>query len=472
MKPPLHKSLLFIHDILIIIIGIVISHYIYFHHSLLNYSDISYGHLRGYVILFFSVLIFLQGNHLYKYQVIFDRSRHTLALFKSLFTSLIILVFMSFIFKITEVTMSRILLGIIFIVLFILFFISRVIIAPQIYYWLVRTKRIKRNLLFIGAGELSIKKARYLKEDKRSYYNICGFLDDDESKQGKSIKGIPVLGSIKALKKIVDLYKIKEILISINNINYASLQAIIDLCKETQCPLHIISELYDIVPEKLEIEEIAGISAFRFQAYNQKSGYDFIKRILDVLISVLLIMVLSPVWIIIAILIKITSRGPVFYKARVIGKDGKEFDMLKFRSMYHNCNPKPHKDKVKEMINGNGSTKKLRGDSRITPLGKFLRKFSIDEFTQLWNVLKGQMSLVGPRPNVPYEYKIMDEWQKKRQSVLPGITGVWQVRGRDEVKFNELVVLDLYYIENRSIRLDIEILLKTITVVIFGKGGV
>jgi len=258
----------------------------------------------------------------------------------------------------------------------------------------------------------------------------------------------------------------------INNINYASLQAIIDLCKETQCPLHIISELYDIVPEKLEIEEIAGISAFRFQAYNQKSGYDFIKRILDVLISVLLIMVLSPVWIIIAILIKITSRGPVFYKARVIGKDGKEFDMLKFRSMYHNCNPKPHKDKVKEMINGNGSTKKLRGDSRITPLGKFLRKFSIDEFTQLWNVLKGQMSLVGPRPNVPYEYKIMDEWQKKRQSVLPGITGVWQVRGRDEVKFNELVVLDLYYIENRSIRLDIEILLKTITVVIFGKGGV
>jgi len=140
--------------------------------------------------------------------------------------------------------------------------------------------------------------------------------------------------------------------------------------------------------------------------------------------------------------------------------------------MYHNCNPKPHKDKVKEMINGNGNTKKLRGDSRITPIGKFLRKYSIDEFTQLWNVLKGDMSLVGPRPNVRYEYDLMENWQKKRQTVLPGMTGLWQVRGRDEVTFNDQVILDLYYIENRSLKLDLEILLKTIPAVIFGKGGV
>ncbi len=472
MKIPYHKFFLFIHDIIIIISGLVISHYIYSHQRLLNYSEISYGHLWGYVILFYSVLIFLQGNHLYKYQVIFDRSRHTLALLKSLFTSLIILIFISFIIKITEIAMGRILLGITFTTLFLLFFISRIIIVPQIYYWLVRNKRIKRNLLIIGAGELSIKKARYLKEDKRSYYNICGFLDDDESKQGRSFEGITVLGNIKDLKKVVDSYNIKEILISINNIKYERLQALIDLCRETQCPIHIISELYNIVPEKLEVEEIAGISAFRLQPYNQKSGYKIIKRIFDVLISILLIIILSPFWIIIALLVKITSRGPIFYKARVIGKDGCEFDMFKFRSMYHNCNPKPHKEKVKEMIDGNGTTKKLRGDTRITSLGKFLRKFSIDEFTQLWNVLKGEMSLVGPRPNVPYEYQIMDEWQKKRHSVLPGMTGIWQVGGRDEVKFNDQVVLDLYYVENRSLILDLEILLKTIPVVIFGKGGV
>jgi len=472
MKLPIHKFLLLIHDIIIIISGLVISHYIYFHHRFLNYADASYVYLWGYIILFFAVLIFFPVNHLYKYQVILDRSRHTLALLKSLVTSLIILIFVSFIFKITEVTMSRVLLGIIFTTLFILFLVSRVLIVPQIYYWLVRTTRINRNLLIIGAGDLSIKKVKYLKEDIRSYYNICGFLDDDESKQGQSFKNIPVLGNTKDLKKIVDSYKIKEILISINNIKYERLQAIIDLCKDTQCQIHIISELYNIVPEKLDVEEIAGISAFRLQAYNQKSSYEIIKIIFDVLISSLLIIVLSPVWIIIAFIIKITSRGPVFYKARVIGKDGCEFDMFKFRSMYHNCNPKPHKDKVKEMMNGNGTTKKLRGDTRITPLGKFLRKFSIDEFSQLWNVLKGEMSLVGPRPNVPYEYQIMDEWQKKRHSVLPGMTGIWQVGGRDEVKFNDQVVLDLYYVENRSLKLDLEILLKTIPVVLFGKGGV
>ncbi len=305
MKLPLHKSLLFIHDIIIIISGIIVSYYIYFHQRLINYSEISFGHLWGYVVLFFIILVFLQGNHLYKYQVILDRSRHTLALLQSLVTSLIILIFISFIFKITEVTISRVLLGITFTTLFILFFISRVLIVPQIYYWLVRTKRINRNLLIIGAGELSVKKVKYLKEDKMSYYNICGFLDDDETKQGKSFENIPVLGKVKDLKKVVNTYKIKEILISINNINYEKLQNLIELCKETQRPIHIVSELYNIIPEKLEVEEVAGISAFRLQPSIQKSNYETIKRIFDVLVSAFIIILLSPIWIIIAFLIKI-----------------------------------------------------------------------------------------------------------------------------------------------------------------------
>jgi lipopolysaccharide/colanic/teichoic acid biosynthesis glycosyltransferase len=123
------------------------------------------------------------------------------------------------------------------------------------------------------------------------------------------------------------------------------------------------------------------------------------------------------------------------------------------------------------MILKNEATTKLEDDPRITPLGKIMRKYSIDEFPQLWNVLIGEMSLVGPRPNVPYEFEHMKPWQKKRFSVLPGMTGLWQIKGRDEVKFTDQIVLDFFYIENRTIMLDLEILLKTIPVVVFGKGG-
>ena len=139
--------------------------------------------------------------------------------------------------------------------------------------------------------------------------------------------------------------------------------------------------------------------------------------------------------------------------------------------MYNKCSKEPHIQKAKKAILSNGDTRKLRDDQRITKVGRFLRKFSIDELPQLLNVIKGEMSLVGPRPNVPYEYEVMDDWQKKRQSVLPGMTGIWQIKGRDEVKYNDQVVLDLYYIEHRSLKLDLEIIFKTIPVVIFGRGG-
>jgi undecaprenyl-phosphate galactose phosphotransferase len=139
--------------------------------------------------------------------------------------------------------------------------------------------------------------------------------------------------------------------------------------------------------------------------------------------------------------------------------------------MYHNTSKKLHEDKVKDMITKNEATTKLENDPRITPFGRFIRKYSIDEFPQLWNVLIGDMSLVGPRPNVPYEYEHMEDWQKRRFEVLPGMTGLWQIKGRDEVKFTDQIVLDFFYIENRSVMLDLEILLKTIPVVVFGKGG-
>jgi lipopolysaccharide/colanic/teichoic acid biosynthesis glycosyltransferase len=201
-----------------------------------------------------------------------------------------------------------------------------------------------------------------------------------------------------------------------------------------------------------------------------------LKSIFDKVASFIGLILLSPFMTIISILIKISSPGPVFYKHERIGKDGKPFMFYKFRTMNIIEND-DDTERKKMMINfmkgmeSNGPNKKVINPKRVTRIGKFLRKTSLDELPQLLNVLKGDMSLVGPRPCLPYEYENLENWQKRRFTILPGCTGMWQVTGRSEVTFQESVVLDLYYINNLSPWLDLQLLIKTIPVMLFGKGG-
>jgi len=199
-----------------------------------------------------------------------------------------------------------------------------------------------------------------------------------------------------------------------------------------------------------------------------------IKRAFDILVSWTLLILGVPLFFIIALLIKLTSRGPVVYKQIRLGKDGKPFYFYKFRSMYMNSNPEIHKNYVIDLIKNNKSYErvyKLKNDPRITPLGRFLRRFSLDELPQLLNVLKGEMSLVGPRPPLPYEVEHYKPWQKKRLTVKPGITGLWQVSGRTLLPFEKMVKLDIEYIENHSFTLDLVIFFRTIPTIISGRGA-
>jgi lipopolysaccharide/colanic/teichoic acid biosynthesis glycosyltransferase len=207
-----------------------------------------------------------------------------------------------------------------------------------------------------------------------------------------------------------------------------------------------------------------------------------LKRMMDILGSLLALVFLSPVFLVIAIAVKSTSRGPVFYRQRRIGQYGNSFVFLKFRSMYVNNDAAVHKEFVQRLIagkaethpsNGNGQgVYKLTKDSRITRVGAFLRKTSLDEFPQFFNVLKGEMSLVGPRPPVPYEVEAYDIWHRRRLlEAKPGITGLWQVSGRSRVKFDDMVRLDLQYARNWSPWMDIKILLRTPGAVVLGEGA-
>lgn len=208
------------------------------------------------------------------------------------------------------------------------------------------------------------------------------------------------------------------------------------------------------------------------------NGYLPVKRVLDVCLALFSILLFGTLMLVIALGIRISSPGPVFYRQKRIGKDGFPFDMLKFRSMQVRNNMDLHREYVQKLIKHNTGpldlgkkSLKTMSDPRITGLGKYLRKFSLDELPQFFNVLKGEMSIVGPRPSLPYEYEVYQDWHKRRLSVLPGITGLWQVKARNLVPFDEMVLMDLEYIQTMNLWLDIKIIFLTPIEMIRGKGA-
>jgi lipopolysaccharide/colanic/teichoic acid biosynthesis glycosyltransferase len=214
----------------------------------------------------------------------------------------------------------------------------------------------------------------------------------------------------------------------------------------------------------------------------KKRASQVVKRVIDVLGSAFLLLVLSPLLAIIALAIKLTSKGPVIFRQERLGQFGSRFRCLKFRTMYVNNDPKIHQEYVQRFINGQAHSDhkepgrpvvyKIKNDSRVTPLGRLLRKTSFDELPQFWNVLMGDMSLVGPRPSLPYEFEIYDIWHRRRVlEVKPGVTGLWQVSGRSRTCFDDMVRLDLRYSQSWSLWLDVRILLQTPGAVFSGDGA-
>ncbi|MFZ0962472.1 MAG: sugar transferase [Terriglobia bacterium] len=256
-----------------------------------------------------------------------------------------------------------------------------------------------------------------------------------------------------------------------------------DLNLEQMNVIHIAFHMY---PDDLDLEN--GGRPADAKLYPDLSPKDtatkafrVIKRAIDIVGSLIALILLSPLLIAIAVAIKLTSKGPILFKQGRMGQYGVRFTCLKFRSMYFQNNPKIHQDYIKQLISGkkdnkqqdaSGGVYKIKDDPRITPVGKFLRKTSLDELPQFLNVLRGEMSLVGPRPPIPYEVEAYEIWHRRRfLEAKPGITGLWQVEGRSRVRFDEMVRLDLRYVKTWSPWLDIKILLRTAGVVLRGDGA-
>ena len=285
------------------------------------------------------------------------------------------------------------------------------------------------------------------------------------------------LGRIDEFEAIVARHDIQEVVITDETIAKPDLIAMLDFFTTRGMNAWFLPKLMPIIDLKLYIDNLCGIPMIRLEYRRYRIIFRRVKHALDIGLALLGLALCLPLFAVFALAIKLTSPGPVFYRAQAVGKGGRLFGMYKFRTMIAGASKELHKNYVTQMIkgeispDGSGKTLKIIDDPRVTKVGRILRKTSLDELPQLINVLNGNMSLVGPRPCLPYEYEIYKEWHKKRTSVRPGISGLWQVVGRSEVSFEDMILLDLYYIYNRSLELDFSILFETIFVLLKKKGA-
>ena len=325
------------------------------------------------------------------------------------------------------------------------------------------------NLLIVGTGSRAQEFIKEVNAHANWGLKIVGLVDDDPKLLGKKIMGYEVIGRIRDIARILRESVIDRVIFVVPRMWLNRIEEAIHHCEREGISTAVTVDLYKPKLAQLRQSNFAGIPLIIFQTSVAKEWQIFVKRGLDIIISFIVTVLLFPVIFLAAVGIKISSRGPIFFRQIRCGLNGRKFSLYKFRSMF--VGAEMRKKELERQNEMRGPVFKMKRDPRVTPFGKFMRRFSIDELPQLFNVLKGDMSLVGPRPPIPTEVEMYKTWQRRRLSMKPGLTCIWQVSGRSELKFEEMIRLDLYYIQNWSISMDIKILVKTIPVALFGRGA-
>jgi exopolysaccharide biosynthesis polyprenyl glycosylphosphotransferase len=240
-------------------------------------------------------------------------------------------------------------------------------------------------------------------------------------------------------------------------------------CERQSIRIRIVPDLFQMTLAQMHVEEIAGVPMIGIKEVSISGLNQITKRVIDLVIASLGLILAAPLMAFIALVIKLDSPGPILFPQERVGKNGQLFTLYKFRSMVENA--EQQQDALRGLNEANGPLFKMKADPRTTLVGRWLRRLSLDELPQLYNVLRGEMSLIGPRPPLQTEVAQYQEWHKRRLEVSPGMTGLWQVSGRSELTFDEMALLDIYYVENWSLGLDTKILLQTIPRVIMGNGA-
>jgi exopolysaccharide biosynthesis polyprenyl glycosylphosphotransferase len=294
-------------------------------------------------------------------------------------------------------------------------------------------------------------------------------VDDAPEKGSTDIGRFKALGSTANIPRLVKEMAIDEVIITLPWMYHRKIVSIIAQCEREKVRVRIVPDIFQMTLSHLDVEDLGGVPMIGVKDISIGRGELAFKRALDVMISFTGLLLLFPLFLIIGLAIRIDSPGPIFFTQIRVGKGQHLFACYKFRSMVHGADEE--KKALTDQNEANGIFFKIRNDPRITRVGRILRRTSLDELPQLVNVLMGHMSMVGPRPAPPAEVQRYLPWHKRRLEVAPGITGLWQVSGRSELSFDEMVLLDLYYIENWSPLLDLQIMLRTLPKMITGEGA-
>jgi exopolysaccharide biosynthesis polyprenyl glycosylphosphotransferase len=324
------------------------------------------------------------------------------------------------------------------------------------------------RIIIVGAGEGGRALMRHVVAQPELGYQVQGFVDDDPERQ-KDIGRLRALGNTADIPRLVRELAIDKVIITLPWNAQRKTLDIIQACQKLGVEFRIVPDLFQVSLTQVSFDEIKGVPLIGLAEPSLKGVNFAYKRAFDIAVSVLVLIPMAPIIALVALLIKLDSPGPVIFKQKRVGRGGKLFEVFKFRSM--RTGAETEIEQLQEHNEADGPLFKIRNDPRVTRFGRFLRKSSLDEFPQMWNVLKGDMSLIGPRPALPDEVAQYQEWHRKRLEAPPGLTGLWQVSGRSDTTFDEMMLLDIFYVERWSPMLDLMILLRTIPTVLFQRGA-
>lgn len=338
--------------------------------------------------------------------------------------------------------------------------------------------------LIVGRNGEAEQTIRELKERRDLGYRVVGIIDESWKAKRKNaeILETPVVGNLDNLSEVIMKLSIQEVIITDSNLPSEKLfEAMMKIGRERRVEFRLAPNIFNSLPQKTSVEQIGILPMVRLFREPLNDAERFLKRTSDIAISLIVMILTSPIWLIISILIKLDSKGSILFKQERVGMDGRVFLCYKFRTMFADADENLHKEAYEKNIKGAEEANagdeekpvfgKVKNDPRITKIGRFLRRTSLDELPQFLNVLRGEMSVVGARPPIPYEVEAYELWHRRRLDMKPGITGLWQVSGRNRLTFEEMVKIDLFYIENWSLWLDLKIILLTLPAMLRGDGA-